>query len=270
MIVFCNCKINIGLYITEKRDDGYHNLETIFFPLPLYDVLELVVADKTDITILGRPIPGNANNNIILEAYYLLKQDYPHIPPVHFYLLKNVPTGAGLGGGSANGANTLIALNKKFQLHLSFHQLLYYALQLGSDCPFFIQNQPCFATGRGELLETIPLHLSSYKIAIINPGIHVSTSQAFSLLQPKKAPIHLKDAINQPIEDWLHSITNDFENVVIKMYPQIGTIKQHLYEQGASFALMSGSGSTVYGIFKKEQTIQLNFPSHYYTTVLDL
>lgn len=270
MIVFSNCKINIGLYITQKRADGYHNLETVFLPVPLFDVVELIQSDTTTISVLGLPVPGNAEDNIILKAWQLLKKDFSTLPPVHFYLLKNIPVGAGLGAGSANGAYTLMALNNKFHLGLSTDQLTRYALQLGSDCPFFIKNKACFASGRGELFEEASPDLSSHKIVIINPCIHISTPFAFSQLQPKPAPVNLKDAVSQPVKEWKKLITNDFEEAVIREYPEIGTIKQSLYDAGADFALMSGSGSTVYGLFKKNQQFVHNFPENYYTKIVSL
>ncbi len=252
MLVFSNCKINIGLYITEKRADGYHNLETVFYPVPLYDVIELMEAPKTEITIIGQSIPGAPENNIVLKAWHMLKQDFPILPSVHFYLLKNIPVGAGLGSGSANGAYTLIALNRKYRLQLSMQQLIDYALQLGSDCPFFIINQPCIATGRGEVLKPIELNLSGYQLVIVNPGIHVATTWAFGQTRPRRASTHLCSTITMPVASWRNIITNDFEESVIHTIPEIGTIKNYLYQQGAEFVLMSGSGSTVYGLFKKE------------------
>lgn len=270
MIVFSNCKINIGLYITEKRADGYHNLETVFLPLPLFDVIELMEADTTTISVLGQPVPGSSEDNIILKAWWLLKNDFPALPAVHFYLLKNIPVGAGLGAGSANGAYALIALNNKFHLNLSTGQLSSYALQLGSDCPFFIKNKPNFASGRGELFEEVVPDLSGYKIVIVNPGIHISTPLAFSQIQPQPAPVNLKEAVSRPVEEWNNLVTNDFEEPVIKKYPEIGTIKQSLYDMGADFALMSGSGSTVYGLFKKDTDMTPHFPDNYFVKMLGL
>lgn len=270
MVHFSNCKINIGLYITGKREDGYHNIETIFYPIPLLDVLELMDAEQIGITVIGKPIPTQPENNIVLKAWYLLKKDFPNLPPVHFYLLKNTPVGAGLGAGSANGAHALIALNKKFQLNLSTHQLLNYALLLGSDCPFFIFNKPCVATGRGEVFEEINLNLSGYKIVLVNPGILISTPWAFSQIQPKQAGISLKNVITQPVENWYLFISNDFEETVIRTHREIGTIKQKLYDVGACFALMSGSGSTMYGLFKKDTDIPLQAFDKYFVKVIEL
>ncbi|HQW16397.1 MAG TPA: 4-(cytidine 5'-diphospho)-2-C-methyl-D-erythritol kinase [Niabella sp.] len=270
MVFFSNCKINIGLYITGKRQDGYHNLETIFFPVPVYDVLELHAADQTDITILGQSIPGAKAENIILKAWQLLKNDFPALPNVHFYLLKNIPTGAGLGAGSANGAFALIALNKKFQLNLNTEKLLAYALALGSDCPFFILNQPCFASGRGEVLELVDIDLSAYKLVIVNPGVHVSTPWAFSQIQARIPAIQLKQTISRPVATWKECIKNDFEEAVIKAHPELAALKQNLYQQGADFAIMSGSGSTFFALFRKEVEINFSFPDHYFVKTVSL
>ncbi|MFT4092819.1 MAG: 4-(cytidine 5'-diphospho)-2-C-methyl-D-erythritol kinase [Niabella sp.] len=270
MIVFPNCKINLGLYITGKRADGYHNIETIFLPLPFYDVLELMDAQKTGITVFGNTIPGRPEDNIVLKAWRLLKKKFPILPPVHFCLLKNIPAGAGLGAGSANGAFTLIALNEKYQLRLSADQLMHYALQLGSDCPFFIFNKATFASGRGEIFNAIDLDISAYKIVIVNPGIHIATPWAFSQAKPAKVPHNLKHIIKEDIIYWKKMITNNFEYPVFLQYPEIEAIKNTLYANGASFALMSGSGSTVYGLFKKSISPEFNFPENYFVRTIPL
>lgn len=270
MVVFSNCKVNIGLYITGKRDDGYHNLETVFFPVPLFDVLELADSDVTAITVLGQAIPGKMDDNIVYKAWHLLKKDFPNLPPVHFYLLKNIPAGAGLGAGSANGAYTLKALNDKFQLGLTTKQLLGYALQLGSDCPFFIINQPCFAGGRGEVLEEVDVLVSNYKIVVVNPGIHISTPWAFDQISPQMPGIRLKEVISTPVEKWKDLVTNDFEAPVMHAYPSIKAIKLSLYDAGATFVSMSGSGSTVYGMFEKNTDPELHFPGNYFVRIVNL
>lgn len=270
MIVFPNCKINIGLNIVSKRDDGYHNLETIFYPLPLFDVLELIDDYGTSLTLKGLEIPGSINDNIVLKAYNLLKKDFTELPFVHFYLLKNIPAGAGLGAGSANGAFTLIALNKKFNLNLSTEQLVNYALQLGSDCPFFIINEPCFASGRGENMQPVPVDFSPYKLMIVNPRVHISTVRAFQQLKPAQPQNSLQELILKPVEEWKNFINNDFESPVCKAHPEIGLIKSKLYEAGALFSIMSGSGSTVYGLFEKDTKPTLKFPSNYFVKELDL
>lgn len=259
MIVFPNCKINLGLNILGKRADGYHNLETIFYPLSLYDALEVVLAANATapytLVVTGMELQGDAETNLCVKAYNLLKQDFPHLPAVHIHLHKTIPTGAGLGGGSADGAFMLMLLNDKFKLHLTEHSLLQYALMLGSDCPFFIINQPCLGQQRGEVLHPVPLDLSAYKIVVINPGIHVNTGWAFIQVNFSESR-DLQTAVTQPVEAWRHLFTNDFELPVFEKYSAIKSLKEHLYQQNAVYASMSGSGSTVFGIFKKDALIQ--------------
>lgn len=272
MIVFPNCKINIGLNILEKRDDGYHNLETIFFPVPLKDVLEVISANDSskdyELHLSGIAIDAGEQDNICIKAYQLLKKDFPALPPVKIYLYKTIPSGAGLGGGSADGAFMLMLLNEKFHLHITQQKLLQYALKLGSDCPFFIINQLCFAQKRGELLQPIETNLSDYTIVLVNPVIHVDTGWAFSQVK-FSAGGNLPDMIQLPVESWKEKIKNDFEEPVFKKYPAIQNIKEQLYNLGAIYACMSGSGSTVFGIFPKTATIDtLSFPSTYFIHVV--
>lgn len=254
MLIFPNCKINLGLHILAKREDGFHNLETVFYPVAWKDALELISAanNTTDIefTATGLTVDGNAADNLCVKAYHLLKKDFPQLPAVKIHLHKTIPMGAGLGGGSADAAFLLKLLNQKFQLNLSTPKLLNYALQLGSDCPFFIINKPCFATGRGEVLEEIKVDLSEYKIVLINPGIHVNTGWAFSNITPALPKKSVKEIVQQPIETWKDELKNDFEVPVFAAHPQIKEIKESLYQQGAMYAAMSGSGSTVFGIFE--------------------
>ena len=274
MIVFPNSKINLGLRILQKRSDGYHNLETIFYPILLNDVLEVVAFKKmphqssTSFTISGINIPGSNNNNLCLKAYRILKKDFSRLPPVMIHLHKSIPSGAGLGGGSSDSAFTLKILNEKFELDLTNQELMKYAVQLGSDCAFFIINKPCYATGRGELLEEIELDLSAYKFVIVNPGIHIDTCRAFLNVQPAPHGKSLKEIIHDPIGRWKDSLYNDFENRAFKQFPQIVDIKDKFYVAGAVYASMSGSGSTVYGIFPKKLTLQLSFPTGYFVKEL--
>jgi 4-diphosphocytidyl-2-C-methyl-D-erythritol kinase len=252
MLVFPNCKINLGLHIVGKREDGFHNLETVFYPVPFKDALEIIPFTNTDIefTATGLAVDGNAADNLCVKAYHLLKQDFPEVPSVKIHLHKAIPLGAGLGGGSADAAFMLKLLNEKFHLNLSTDQLINYALQLGSDCPFFIINKPCFATGRGEVLEETTLELSAYKIVLINPRIHVNTGWAFSNITPALPIKSIKEIIQQPIYTWKDELKNDFETAVFTAHPAIKAIKETLYAQGAIYAAMSGSGSTVFGIFE--------------------
>ncbi|MCW3115922.1 MAG: 4-(cytidine 5-diphospho)-2-C-methyl-D-erythritol kinase [Chitinophagaceae bacterium] len=268
MIVFPNCKINLGLHITGKRSDGYHHLETVFVPVKWYDVLEIISSEKKEkiFSASGIIASENDSDNICLKAYSVLKNDFPEwIPPVGIYLHKTIPAGAGLGGGSADAAFTLRLLNQQFNLGLSPEQLISYAERLGSDCPFFIINQPCFATGRGEKLEPIHLDLSLYKFLLVSPPIHINTKEAFTKLVPTIPVKSIKEIIQQPVITWKEELKNDFEESVFEKHPAIENIKKNLYEAGAVYASMSGSGSTVYGLFNKAETISINFPSQYST-----
>lgn len=263
MVLFPNCKINLGLNITRKREDGYHDLETVFYPIPLKDALEAVVSDKDAATIRftssGLPVKGDPANNLCMKAWDLLHKDIPGLRHVQIHLHKAIPMGAGLGGGSANGAFTLLLLNKLLQLHLSEEQLLQYALQLGSDCPFFIKNKPCLATGRGEILHEIKLDLSRFHFVLVNPGIHISTAEAFAHIIPRQPAISVASVIKDPIDTWKNRLTNDFEQSIEKNYPVIAQIKSTLYNHGALYASMTGSGSTVYGIFPPDTSTGFSF-----------
>lgn len=319
MIVFPNCKINLGLQILNKREDGYHNLATVFYPVQWRDVVEVVRMDdgrqttdhsKTlsgvegsenpersrraersrnanhfiEFTSSGLLVAGEPNNNLCIKAYHLLKKDFPSLPPVHMHLHKTIPMGAGLGGGSADGAFTLKLLNEKFQLGLTQRQLIDYALQLGSDCPFFIINKPSYATGRGEMLEEVDLDLSAYLFVIVNPGIHVNTGWAFTQLSGRsKRPDSEQDVttssgrlerpdlrtiIRQPITIWKQQLINDFEEPVCKAHPEIAAIKQQLYDAGALYASMTGSGSTVFGVFEKGEMVSIDFRKEHMVKVI--
>ena len=269
MIVFPNCKINLGLNILEKKEDGFHDLETFFFPINIHDVLELLPSkkDTTLLTTSGISI-GESVNNICLKAYQLVKKDYPDLPAVQIHLHKAIPLGAGLGGGSADGVAILQLINKKFSLNISSGQLFDYALKLGSDCPFFLLNKPCFASGRGETLEPMELSLSGYKIIIVNPGIHLSTTEAFKEIIPSMPKKRIKEIIRQPIDTWKKELVNDFETSVFKKYPEVFRIKKDLYEKGAIYAAMSGSGSTVYGIFKHDSVINYTANAGYFYKII--
>jgi len=273
MIVFPNCKINLGLHILRKRADGYHDLETVFYPVRFTDILELIPErTTTDQPVIyaqsGLDIQGNPLDNLCVKAYLLLKKDYPALPPVKMHLHKVIPTGAGLGGGSADAAFTLQLLNDYFKLGLSTDQLLHYALSLGSDCPFFILNKPAYATGRGELLEPVSVDLTGYTLVIINPGIHVPTAQAFAGIRPAQPERSLKEIIALPVSSWADELINDFEKPIFYQYPEIAAIKDELYRAGAVYASMSGSGSTVYGLFADGKPLILNLPPDYFIKVL--
>ena len=268
MVTFPNCKINLGLNIVGKRHDGFHDLETVFYPLQIKEAVEIIESENSQFSISGLAIDGNIENNLCTKAYQLLKKEFPQLPAIHIHVHKAIPIGAGIGGGSADGAFTLKLLNKKFGLSLSEKQLLGYALQLGSDCPFFIVNKPCFAKGRGEIFEQIAIDLNPYKIVIVHPGIHISTAWAFSNIKPSVPAIPLKDIILQPISTWKKVLKNDFEGPVFSQHPEIKNIKDELYNTGAIYSSMSGSGSAVFGIFEKAQPLALSFPGNYFVKEL--
>jgi 4-diphosphocytidyl-2-C-methyl-D-erythritol kinase len=263
MISFPNCKINLGLNITGKRADGYHNIETVFYPIQINDVLEIIPADEFKFSISGLAVEGNMNDNLCVKAYSLLKQDFPQLPPGNIFLHKAIPTGGGLGGGSADGGFTLMLLNEKFQLNLSTTQLINYASQLGSDCAFFIINKACFASGRGEVLEQAEIDLSAYSFLLVHPNIHINTTWAFSQLNISDKNFSIKAIISQPISSWKEKLKNDFEEPVFNKYPELKMIKEKLYKSGALYASMSGSGSTIFGIFEKNNTPSISFEKNF-------
>src|SRR5690554_1053070 len=251
MLVFPNAKINLGLQITEKRKDGFHNLVTCMYPVPLMDALEIIQAKKTVFTSSGMPIPGSEKDNLILKAYQLLKKDFNDLPPIAIHLHKAIPVGAGLGGGSANGAFALKAMNKLFDLYLEDWFLEDYAAQLGSDCSFFIEDTPKIATGRGEILSPIALDLTGKWLILVNPNLHIGTKEAYAGVVPKKPTEDLREILADT-SVWKDRLKNDFEDSIFQKYPLIQSIKESLYEQGAFYAAMSGSGSTVFGLFDQE------------------
>jgi len=256
MLVFPNCKINLGLQILSKREDDYHNLETVFYPVQWTDALEIVPAEKTKFESLGIHIPGDTANNIVLKAYQMLAKDFD-LKPLKIILQKHLPVGAGLGGGSANAAFMLKACNIFFELGLNNKDLENYATKLGADCAFFIQNKPTLATGVGDVFENIELDLSAYQIIVIYPKKAINTAWAYAQLKLKtEERASLKNIITQPIETWKDSLVNDFEPEVIKVMPEIKSIKKNLYDSGAIYASMSGSGSSIYGIFKKDIDVE--------------
>lgn len=249
MIVFPNAKINLGLQVTAKRPDGYHNIATIFYPLACTDILEAVKADTFSLTTTGLPIDGSIEKNLCFKAYSLLQTDF-NLPPVALHLHKLIPMGAGLGGGSADGAFMLVLLNQLFQLNLSNETLARYALKIGSDCPFFILNKAAYATGRGELLEPLEIpRLAGKKILLVNPGLHINTGWAFSQLQPINDHPFLPEIIQLPLAQWKSRLQNDFQPIVFNTYPALEHIQAKLYGAGAIFAGMTGTGSTMFGIF---------------------
>lgn len=274
MIVFPNCKINLGLNILRKRRDGFHDLETVFYPIPLNDALEIIESDAAllapEFQITGLGIAGDTSSNLCVQAYKLLKKEIPRISPITMHLHKAIPAGAGLGGGSADAAFTLKLLNKRFALNLTNLHLMQYAMQLGSDCPFFILNKPCFASGRGEILEEVDVSLNGYCFIIINPGIHIETGLAFLQINPSVPEQSIKEIIKGPVETWKNTLKNDFEFTAFKKYPELKIIKEKLYEAGAVYASMTGSGSTLYGIFEDKESITIDLPPTYFIKQLSI
>jgi 4-diphosphocytidyl-2-C-methyl-D-erythritol kinase len=248
MLAFPNAKINLGLNITEKRADGYHNLETVFYPIQIKDAVEIVDAAATSCKIHGIDIPGDANDNLCLKAYHLIAADFD-IPSQRIDLLKNIPVGAGLGGGSADCAFVIKLINDKFALGLSVLQMEDYARQLGADCAFFIENKPVYAFNKGDEFEKCEIDLSAWYKVLVKPPVHVSTADAYAHVKPQKPLQSLKEIIHLPPTTWKNKVINDFEPSVFAKYPQIRQIKTSLYDAGATFALMSGSGSSIFAIF---------------------
>jgi 4-diphosphocytidyl-2-C-methyl-D-erythritol kinase len=265
MICFPHAKINLGLSIVSKRPDGYHNLETIFYPLPIYDILEAVPAAETGFFLAGYPIPGKKEDNLVFNAYRLLKSKYAKLPPLHIYLYKAIPMNAGLGGGSSDAAEMIRLIHHLLGPSVSERELSRLALELGSDCPFFMQQDPCFSTGRGEILEPINLDLSSYSLLLVHPEVEVETAWAFSRISPSVPSGVLKESIKQPIENWKKTISNDFESPVFEVFPSLQKIKELLYATGAKYASMTGSGSTIYGIYPKDELPVLNIENARFT-----
>ena len=258
MITFPNAKINLGLNIVEKRPDGYHNLETIFYPIPLQDALEITPWEggerKYKLAQSGIQIAGDDENNLVVKAYKLLDNLY-NLPPIEINLLKHIPSGAGLGGGSADAAFMLCMLNQHFQLNIPNEQLEVYAAQLGADCAFFVENKPTFAEGIGNIFSPIELSLKGYKLLLVKPDIFVSTRDAFAQIKPKRPSISLKEVAKMPVEAWKTYMVNDFEESVFPQFPAIADIKALLYDMGAIYASMSGSGSSVFALFKGDATL---------------
>jgi 4-diphosphocytidyl-2-C-methyl-D-erythritol kinase len=256
MITFPNAKINLGLKVLEKRTDGFHNIETIFYPVGLSDVLEIVPSKDGIFSFktTGLPIPGDKEKNLCCRAFHLLSSIF-HIPPVKIHLHKVIPIGAGLGGGSSDGAFSIKMLNDLFLLGLSDDQMMDYARNLGSDCGFFILNRPVFAFNKGDHFEPLELDLSGYRIEVVTPDIHVSTAEAYSMIDLHAGSwTHgspLKEIIRKPVVEWKKNLINDFEKPVFKKYPELERIKQDLYNRGALYVSMTGSGSSIFGIFPR-------------------
>lgn len=255
MIVFPNAKINIGLNVVSRRADGYHNLETIFYPVKIQDVLEVVLSEELRFTSSGINIPGNPDDNLCLKAYHLIKKDHD-LPPLNIQLHKNIPIGAGLGGGSADAGFFVKLLNEVCEIGLSTEVMQNYARQLGADCAFFIGNKSVFAFEKGDRFEPLELDLTAYHLVLVMPPVHVSTAEAYAGVQPASAKYDLRSALKLPVEEWKGLIKNDFERSVFQHHPKILGVKEALYRHGALYVSMSGSGAAVFGIFSKKPDLQ--------------
>ena len=271
MIDFPCAKINLGLNITEKRADGYHNLETVFFPIPICDALEIKTMDERfpsnvdcDLKVTGNNVCCNENDNLIVKAYNMIAADFD-IPRVHAHLYKNIPSEAGLGGGSSDAAYMIRLLDQRFRINIGNAEMEKYAARLGADCPFFITAEPSYAEGIGEILSPVNItnnNLEDYSLVVVKPQIAVSTKEAFSNITPRKPLMCCREIVAQPIETWKDALCNDFEESVFGIYPQLNDIKNRIYTLGAAYAQMSGSGSSLFGIFKSdvdEQSIKNEF-----------
>ncbi len=263
MIVFPNCKINLGLHIISKREDGFHNIETVFYPVNLKDALEILPSDKDfHFSLTGLNLDSEPESNLCVKAYQLLKTDFPQVGNIQMHLHKVIPSGAGLGGGSSNAAFTIKLLDDIFNLSLNVIKMQEYCRKLGSDCAFFIKNKATLAAGKGDIFSPLTVDLSSYKIIIVKPPIFISTSEAYSNVKPYKPAILIKEILQKPISTWKGILVNDFESSLFSFYPILPKIKEKLYELGAIYASMSGSGSAFYGIFEKSVILHLedSFP----------
>lgn len=260
MVVFPPCKINLGLAVLSKRTDGYHNLQTCFYPVPWVDVLEIIPSETFGFTTSGITIPGAAEENLCVKAYYLLKKDFD-LGPVKIHLHKIIPAGAGLGGGSSDAAHTLRLLNTIFSLDLSEQELMIYAAILGSDCAFFVQDKAMIGEGRGENLRNVAVSLKNKFLAIVKPDIHISTADAFGDITPNPAARSIADIVlKNSVQEWKRLLKNDFEDPVFKKFSSIKVLKEKLYDLGAVYASMTGSGAAVFGIFDSEIKVTDQFP----------
>ena len=251
-------KINLGLNVVEKRPDGYHNLETVFYPVQIEDALEVYPMDPEfpseydcDLKVTNITIDGDEQRNLVVRAYNLLKADFPTLPRIHAHLHKGIPTQAGMGGGSSDCGFMITLLNQMFNLGLTDQQMIDYAARLGADCAFFILNRPCYAEGVGEKLQPIDPDLKGWYLSLVRPDIPVSTREAFALIKPHHPEVNCREVVKQPVESWRGALVNDFEGSVFAVHPELGAVKDRLYELGATYAAMSGSGSTLFALSRQ-------------------
>ena len=259
MITFPIAKINLGLNVVEKRPDGYHDLQTVFYPVPIKDALEVQTMNEgfpsdvdCDLKVTNLAIEGDEQKNLVVRAYKLLKEDFPTLPRIHTHLWKGIPTQAGMGGGSSDCAYMIRLLNELFGLRMSDEQMIAYAARLGADCAFFIKSTPCYAEGIGERMQPIALDLKGWYIGVVRPDIPVPTREAFSRIHPHYPEKCCKEVVMEPVETWRGVLTNDFEESVFALHPEIGSVKEELYKRGATYAAMSGSGSALFGLFREK------------------
>lgn len=262
MIAFPPCKINLGLHVVSERPDGFHNIETCFYPVPLTDILEIIPAATFSFSKTGISLPGNNAENLCVKAYKLAQQQYA-LPPVAMHLHKRIPAGAGLGGGSSDAAFVLRLLNEIFELGISHITLQQDAAQLGSDCAFFLHNSPMLGKGRGEILTPVNINLKGYTLVLVKPNIHITTADAYRGITPHSPAESLSKVLEAGITHWKDRLVNDFEISVFKKHPEVAKIKNTLYQQGAVYAAMSGSGSSVYGIFKEPINCTAHFSEYF-------
>jgi len=272
MIIFPIAKVNLGLNVVERRPDGYHNLQTVFYPVGIQDALEIFPMAEDfpseadcDIKVSNIPIEGDEQRNLVVRAYQLLKQDFPNLPRLHVHLYKGIPTQAGMGGGSSDASAMLRLLNTSFQLNLSDEKLISYASKLGADCAIFILNRPAYAEGIGEKLYPMDVDLSGWYMAVVRPDIPVPTKEAFARIKPHFPQKCCRDIVMQPVETWKEELVNDFEESVFALHPELAAIKERLYQLGATYAAMSGSGSALFGLFRHPIDLRSSFEGMFST-----
>lgn len=272
MIIFPIAKVNLGLNVVERRPDGYHNLQTVFYPVGIQDALEIFPMAEDfpsevdcDIKVSNIPIEGDEQRNLVVRAYQLLKQDFPNLPRLHVHLYKSIPTQAGMGGGSSDASAMLRLLNTSFQLNLSDEKLIGYASKLGADCAIFILNRPAYAEGIGEKLYPMDIDLSGWYMAVVRPDIPVPTKEAFARIKPHFPQKCCRDIVMQPVETWKEELVNDFEESVFALHPELAAIKERLYQLGATYAAMSGSGSALFGLFRQPIDLRSSFEGMFST-----